>query len=168
MTVYRQRPTKIKFYIGHVFRKNNQLFVTITSSAQGTAVYLNGALVRTSPRFGLSSEDLTGQLFVGNHPLVENGWQGQLRGLAIYNRVLTEAQVLQHFNAWTTNQNAEIKGEGPIALYLFNEGSGNIVHNRMNSETIFAFQNIFLFCMHRFLKRLGMSSNPVGATAKMS
>ena len=66
--VYRQRPKKSKFYIGHIFRKNNQVFVTITSSAQGTAVYLNGALVRTSPQFGLSSEDLAGQLFVGNHP----------------------------------------------------------------------------------------------------
>jgi len=135
VTVYRQRPAKSKFYIGHVFRKNNQLFVTITSSAQGAAVYLNGALVRTAPRFGLSSEDLASQLFVGNHPLVEDGWQGQLRGLAIYNRALTETQVLQHYNAWTKNQNAEIKNEGPIALYLFNEGSGTIVHNQMNSET---------------------------------
>ena len=133
--VYRQRPIKSKFYIGHVFRKNNQVFVTITSSAQGTTVYLNGALVRTAPRFGLSSEDLASQLFVGNHPLVEDGWQGQLRGLAIYNRMLTEAQVLQHYNAWTTKQNAEIKNEGPIALYQFNEGSGTIVHNQMNSET---------------------------------
>ncbi len=134
VVVDQQRPRKSKVYIGHVFRKNNPLFVTLTSSAQGTAVYLNGGLVRTLPRFGLSSEDLTGQLFVGNHPLVENGWQGQIRGLAIYNRALTETQVLQHYNAWTTNQNAEIKNEGPIALYLFNEGSGTTVHNQMNSE----------------------------------
>jgi VanZ like protein/concanavalin A-like lectin/glucanase superfamily protein len=133
--VHQQRPTKSKVYIGHVFRKNKPLFVTLTLSAQGTAVYLNGGLVRTFPRFGLSSADLTGQLFAGNHPLVENGWQGQLRGLAIYNRALTETQVLQHYNAWTTNQNAEIKNEGPIALYLFNEGSGTIVHNQMNLET---------------------------------
>lgn len=65
---------------------------------------------------------------------MENGWQGQLRGLAIYNRALTDTQVLQHFHAWTTSQNAEIKNEGPIALYLFNEGWGTAVHNQMNSE----------------------------------
>ena len=135
VAVHRQRPGKSKFYVGQVLRKNNPLFITITSGAQGTAVYLNGAHVNTAPQFGLSSEDLTGQLFVGNYPLVEDGWQGQLRGLAIYNRVLTEAQVLQHYSAWTKNQNAEIKNEGPIALYLFNEGLGSIVHNEMNSET---------------------------------
>ena len=90
---------------------------------------------RTSPGFGISSEDLTGQLIVGNNPLAEDGWQGQLKGLAVYHRELTEAQVLQHYNAWTTNQNAEIKNEGPMALYLFNEGSGGGLNNQMNSET---------------------------------
>src|ERR1700678_3000150 len=132
VTIYQRRLMKSRFYIGHVFRKNEQLFVTINSIAQGTAVYLDGALVRTFPRLGLSSEDLTSQLFVGNHPLSDDGWQGQLRGLAIYNRALTGAQVLQDYHAWTTNQNAEIKNEGPIALYLFNEGSGTMGHNQMN------------------------------------
>jgi hypothetical protein len=96
---------------------------------------VNGALVRISPSFRLSSRDLTGQLIVGNHPLVDNGWQGQLRRLAIYNRELTAAEVLQHYEAWTTNRRAEIKNENPVALYLFNEGMGNVVHNQMNSET---------------------------------
>ncbi len=133
VTVYRQRRAKTKWYIEHVFRKNKQVVVTITSSTQGTAVYVNGALVRMSPRFGLSSKDLTGQLVVGNDPLADNGWQGQLRGLAIYNRELTAAEVLQHYDAWTTNQQAEIKNEGPAALYLCNEGAGNVVHSEMNS-----------------------------------
>ena len=93
---------------------------------------MNGALVRTSPRFGLSSKDLTGQLVVGNDPLADNGWQGQLKGLAIYNRELTAAEVLHDYTAWTTNQ-AEIKNEDPVALYLFNEGMGSVVCNQMNS-----------------------------------
>ena len=150
--VYQQRPKKSKVYIGHIFRKNNPLFITLTSSAQGTVVYLNGGLVRTFPQFGLSSEDLEGQLFAGNHPLVEDGWQGQIKGLAIYNRVLTEAQVLQHYKAWTKNQNAEIKNESPIALYLFNEGSGGFVHNRMNSETDLRIPELFFVLHPPFLK----------------
>jgi Concanavalin A-like lectin/glucanases superfamily/VanZ like family len=133
VTVYRQRRAKTKWYIGHVFRKNKQVIVTITSSTQGTAVYVNGALAGTSRRFGLSSKDLTGQLVVGNHPLMDNGWQGQLRGLAIYNRELTLAEVLQHYDAWRTKQQAEIKNEDPGALYLCNEGAGNVVHSEMNS-----------------------------------
>jgi hypothetical protein len=135
VSVYRQRRAKTRFYIAHVFRKNKQVFVTITSSAQGTAIYVNGALVGASPQFELSSQDLNGQLVVGNHPLTDNGWQGQLKGLAIYNREITAAEVLQHYDAWTTNQQAEIKNEGPVALYLFNEGMGNVVHNQMNLAT---------------------------------
>ncbi len=29
--------------------------------------------------------------------------------------------------------NAEIKNEGPVVLYLFNEGMGDVVHDQMNS-----------------------------------
>jgi hypothetical protein len=133
ITVYRQRRAKTKWYIANIFRKNKQMIVTITSSTQGTAVYVNGILAGTSPRFGLSSKDLTGQLVIGNHPLAHNGWQGQLKGLAIYNRELTPAQVLQHYVSWTTNQQAEIKNEDPAALYLCDEGAGNVLHSHMNS-----------------------------------
>src|SRR5579863_7321742 len=153
VTVSREHPAKTKFYVEHVFHENKQLFVTITSSAQGTAVYLNGAIVRTSPRFALSRKDLTGQLVVGNHALVEDGWQGQLRGLATYDRALTGAQVLQNYTAWTTNQNAEIKGEGPITLYLFNEARGTVVHNEMNSEADLHIPERFLILHPPFLQR---------------
>jgi hypothetical protein len=88
----------------------------------------------------------------GNHPLVEDGWQGQLKALAIYDRALTEAQVLQNYNAWTTNQNAEIKNESPIALYLFNEGSGAIVHNEMSSEADLRIPERFFVLHAPFLK----------------
>jgi hypothetical protein len=107
--------------------------VTVTSSSQGTRVYLNGTLAGTSARFGLSIQDLTGQLVIGNNPLVDDGWQGTFRGLAIYNRELTAAEVSQHYGAWTGNQRAEIKNEGPVALYLCNEGTGSVVHDQMNS-----------------------------------
>jgi VanZ family protein len=129
------RPSKTKLYIEHIFRKHQQMFITITSNAQGTAVYVNGDLVRTSPRFSVSSRDLTGQLVVGNHPLADNGWQGQLKGLTIYDRDLTAPEVLQDYDAWKTNQPDGIRSRGPVALYLINEGVGNVVHNQLNSAT---------------------------------
>jgi VanZ family protein len=147
------RHLKAKLYVPHLFLKSEQPFVTITSGAQGTVVYVNGALALASPQFGLTSRDLTGQLVVGNDPLADDGWQGQLRGLATYNRVLTETQVLQHYNAWTTNQNAEIKNEGPIALYLFNEGMGNVVHNQMNSGTDLQIPEHYSVLQAPFLER---------------
>ena len=153
VTVYQQQVTPAKLYVEHVFRENKQLFVTITSNAQGTAVYVNGALVRTSPRFGLSSKDLTGQIVVGNHPLRENGWQGQLRGLAIYNRELTASQVSRHYDAWTTNRNEDLVNEGPVALYLFNEHTGNVVHNQMNPGMDLHIPEHFLVLHAPFLER---------------
>jgi len=116
-TAYQGR-AKANLYITHLFRESKQPFVTITSSAQGTVVYVNGALVRRSLQFGLSSKDLIGQLVIGNNPVVDNGWQGQLKGLAIYNRELNAAEVLQHYDAWTTNREAEITNESPVALYF--------------------------------------------------
>jgi hypothetical protein len=128
-----QKRTKNKFYIEHAFRNNTQLFVTITANPQGTTVYINGVLVRTSPQFGLSSKDLAGQIVVGNYPLVDNGWQGQVMGLAIYNRDLTAAQVSQHYDRWMVNRQAEIRDQAPVALYFFHEGMGTVVHEQMNS-----------------------------------
>jgi VanZ family protein len=132
-TVERPRRAKTNWYIENAFRKNTQLFVTISANGQSTAVYLNGALARTSPSFGFSRKDLTGQLVLGSRPLVGDDWRGKFKGLAIYNRELTAAEVLHDYDAWTMNQPAEIKNENPVALYLFNEGVGNLAHNQMNS-----------------------------------
>jgi VanZ family protein len=153
VTGSRRNPTKSAFYIGHVFRKNKQLFVSVTSSPQSTAVYVNGALARAYPRFGLSSEDLAAQLVVGNNPVANDGWEGQVKGLAVYDRELTEADVAQHYNAWTTNQTAQIKNETPTALYLFNERSGTVVHNQINSETDLQIPDRFLVLHAPFLQR---------------
>jgi glycopeptide antibiotics resistance protein len=60
---------------------------------------------------------------------------------------------LQHYNAWRTNQNAEIKNEGPIELYLFNEGSGTIVHNQINSENDLRIPGHFFVLHAPFLER---------------
>ena len=154
------RRAKAKLYVAHLFRKSKQPFVTITSDAQGTVVYVNGALARASPQFGLTGNDLTGQLVVGNNPLADNGWQGQLRGLAIYNRELSAAEVLRHYDAWTTTQEAEIKNEGPVALYLFNEGMGNVVHNQVNSRTDLQIPERYFVLQAPFLERPWDEFNP--------
>lgn len=132
-SVYSQSQVRNKWYIEHVFGEGKQIFFTITSNSQSTVVYVNGNLAQTSPHFGLSIADLTGQLVVGNNPIVDNGWQGQLRGLAIYNRELTPAEVMQHFVIWTTLSAKTVRRENPAALYSFGEGAGTVVHDQMDS-----------------------------------
>lgn len=82
----------VVIFADEVFRKK-RLFVTVTPNG------LN--LVTKSPGFGLSIRDLTGKLIIGNSPLQNNSWSGQLRGLAIYRSELNAAQVTEHYEDWT-------------------------------------------------------------------
>jgi len=113
-----------------VFRKK-RLFVTVTSDGRDAAVYVDGHLVTRLLGFGLSIQDLTGKLIVANSPLQNYSWSGQLRGLAIYRSELNATQVAQHYDDWTQKgKPAVAENERALALYLLDEHSGTIVHNR--------------------------------------
>jgi hypothetical protein len=148
-----QRLSEVKIQIDNVFRKDRQAFITITSSAQGTAVYVDGALVKTSPHFGLSSRDFVGQLVIANSPVANDSWSGQLRGLAIFDRDLTAAEVLQHFNTWTKNGQPVIsEKEEPVALYLFEERAGSVVRNNVASAPDLYIPDHYLILHQAFLE----------------
>ena len=104
-------------------------FITITSGVQQSAVYMDGALVSTFPRFRLG-KDLSGQLVLGTSPVEPDNWHGELGGLAIYHRELTPEQVFQHYNTWTKQGRPKVADdERAVALYMFSEHAGNVVHN---------------------------------------
>ena len=121
-------------YIDDAFRDGKSAFWTVTFGPSGTAVYRDGVLIKKSsitPSIG----EMSGRLVVGNSPIFSDSWSGVLRGLAIYDTALNPAQVVRHYASWT-------KGEAPvltsedlcIALYLFNEHTGQVVHNRVSLE----------------------------------
>lgn len=115
--------------IDGVFRQIKPVFVSITSGAQKTSMYVNGTLAKSFPEVRLG-KDCTGQLVIGTSPVGNARWSGQLLGLAIYQMELTPAQVLQHFGTWTTQGRPEIsESEDATAVYLFDERAGIIVHN---------------------------------------
>src|SRR5271155_5454410 len=112
-----------------IFHQTRPVFVTITSGPQQSAMYLDGALKRTFPgsRFAAGC---AGQLVIGTSPVVDESWAGKLRGLAVYGQELTAAQVLQHFETWTAQGRPELSDdERVVALYLFDERAGSVVHN---------------------------------------
>jgi hypothetical protein len=120
-----------RLHADNVFRKPGQVFVTITSGMDGTAVYTNGVLATLAPQFRLSGKEFTGQLVLGDSPGQSDSWSGLLLGLAIYRRELTAAQVLRHYKTWTQGGQPDLSvDEGNTALYLFNEHAGNLVHNQ--------------------------------------
>jgi len=113
---------------------NHPVFLSIAAGGQETNVYINGALVKASSRFPLSAENLTGRLILGDSPGQSDSWAGEIRGLAIYYRKLTGAEVLAHYATWVKAGHPAISGnQRNIALYLFGEHEGNVVRDAAGS-----------------------------------
>lgn len=138
--------------IDDAFDPNKTLLIAITSGPQKTSAYLNGVQAQTSPRFGLTTKDFNGQIVIGNSPLENYSWSGDLWGLAIYNRELTAAQTMQHYETWTKSGRAEPgENEGTVALYRFDERSGSVVHNHVGSEPDLYIPDHYMILRQAFL-----------------
>jgi hypothetical protein len=128
-----QTPTT-RFYVGDIFRQGKPVFVTVTANGGQTSVYVDGVLARTAPQFPLSSQDFAGKLVIGNMPRAGNSWSGLLRGLAFYNQEITPAQVAHHYETWTEKGRPDVsENERAMALYLFDERAGRVIHNQVPS-----------------------------------
>jgi hypothetical protein len=128
------RVSPVRVDVSYVFQEGKEVFITITSRAEATSVYLDGNLLMVSSHFGLSGKDLTGLLVVANSPVANDSWSGRLRGIAIFNRELTAAEILRHYDSWTKGGRPEIhENEEPRALYLFEERAGTVIHNHIPS-----------------------------------
>jgi VanZ family protein len=124
---HQKNQTQIR--VSDVFRRQ-RAFVTVTSDGQNTSVYIDGQLAITVPGFALSISDLRGQLILANSPLRGHSWPGQLRGLALYGSELSPEQVVRHYEDWTQRQGPTlVKHDRMLALYLFNERGGKIIHD---------------------------------------
>jgi len=158
--VFEHKPGDRPWHVGapgsgvdDVFHPGGPSFVTITANSRGTEIYLDGALVERSPLLRLSSRDFTGQLAVGTSPVGDESWSGEIRGLAIFDRELSAAEVLEHYDSWSKNGRPQISGnESPVALYLFDERAGSVVHNRAGSAPDLTIPDHYMIFRHSFLE----------------
>jgi len=127
--------------------------VTITSSEAGTATFADGTSLKRVPNFAISNRDLTGQFVIGNAATTAYSWSGQLKGLAIYDRELSAAEVSQGFVDWTNGGHPDsAKGQAFIARYGFDEGNGNVVRNQVDSATDLLIPERFFVLHPQFLE----------------
>jgi len=127
---------RTRFYVGDIFRAGKPLFITITANEGHATVYISGARVEVASKFPLSGKDFDGELVVANWPTGDNSWSGLLRGLAFYDQELSPAQVVHHYETWTEKGKPDVlENERPVALYLFHERAGRIIHNQVPSGT---------------------------------
>lgn len=132
-----RRVLKAHFYsseaLGPSLRERKPVFITITSGEDGTKAYLDGALIMAASGVVIPQEVFGGRLIVGDGPLQPDSFRGQIRGVAIYDRELSGAQVLNHYRSWTGKGAPEIEPEERnIALYLFNEKAGSVIRNHVS------------------------------------
>jgi hypothetical protein len=135
-------------YVEGVFSGREPVLVTISTGEKGTSFFADGVLVKTAQNLKFSRQDFTGQLIIGNSPKTADNWSGQLKGVAVYDRELTPAEISRHYQSWLTTSPA--LGEGAIALYLIREGSGTVVHNQVNSSTDLTIPERF-FVLHPWI-----------------
>jgi VanZ like family/Concanavalin A-like lectin/glucanases superfamily len=137
---------------GGVFPRIEPRFVTLTSGAENTAMYVDGKLVRSFPHVQIG-EGCSGKLVIGISPVGGSNWTGQLKGLALYQQELTPTEVLQHYESWTAQGRPKLSGnEHAIALYLFNERTGNTVHNNLGAGIDLYIPERFSLLQQQFLE----------------
>lgn len=139
----------IELELERTFVRDEPVTYTITTGSAGTTAttittggsvaYRNGVRVGDSPRMGLSCADLSGQLVLGDSPVAENGWQGKILELAIYNQELSAEEIARADAADSKSDQSTSDGKvvtrktpenkNVIAQYEFAEGSGKVIHN---------------------------------------
>jgi VanZ family protein len=121
-----------KLEVGETFRRAKPAFISITSGARGTTVYVDGLLSNQNPALRIPKNLLEGRLILGDSAIDPDSWRGQIFGLALYQSELSQQQTARHFNTWTRSGTPELDPqERNIALYLFDEHAGDVVHNRV-------------------------------------
>ena len=140
--------------LNNALPKDQDCFLTITSGAGGTAVYLNGKFMRSYANHHMLAAitESPVRLILGNSPTGESYWNGNLTGLAIYNRVLSADQVFKDYEAWTGKAPLLISADdGCLGIYPFNERKGTKVHNEINAIDTLTIPEIFTPVQRRIL-----------------
>jgi len=128
------------------------VFITITSGPENTSIYIDGRRAESFARFRLEN-DCTGRLVVGASTVDNDTWSGELFGLAVYQTQLSPAQVLQHYETWSTRGRLELaENEAPLALYFFDEHAGNVAHNAVRPGIDLSIPNRYSLLHQRFLE----------------
>jgi hypothetical protein len=95
---------------------------------------LNASQAQVFPKFTISQSDLSGQIVIGTSALEYQPWPGEVRGLAIYSKELTAAEVSRHYENWMGRRGFDPPDlDGATAHYAFAEGAGREIRNAVAS-----------------------------------
>jgi hypothetical protein len=119
-------------------------FITVCGSGAGTDIYLDGLVAGHFPNFVVSAEALKGRLILGNAANGKHSWSGQLFGVALYDRTLDADEVARNYTLWSQANARQLVSEtGLLALYLFDEGSGQVAQDHSSHHHQMAIPAIY-------------------------
>lgn len=115
--------------IANALTKDVTHFITMVSEKESTVIYIDGILEKIVPNFSLRpiDKELSGRLILGNSPDGTHALNGSFFGLAVYNQALLNTEVRDHYQGHFGGPTM------PAALYLFNERSGELIHDYSGS-----------------------------------
>mgnify|MGYP000542531213 CR=1 FL=1 len=134
---YRRRRARIAV---DILEPHKERCVTITSGKDGTTVFVDGQRIKTKsdlhlkiPGGGEETQLVLGNSIYGRHP-----WEGNIYGLAIFDRKLAEPVIANHFHRWQQEQRfAFALSKNTYGLYLFDEGRGDRIVDHARGQNDF-------------------------------
>jgi VanZ family protein len=129
------------FRTSHRFPRGKAHLVTITFDDSQKAIYIDGRLsnkkdVALNDR---AHTEFSGIILLGNSNRRKNGWYGEIRGLAIYNRILSPDEIVTHSKkVFQAGMVGLAETPGCLALYPFDEGKGNTARSILNKPRPFS------------------------------
>jgi hypothetical protein len=142
-----------------VFSSQQTLYLTITSGERGTNLYVDGTLVDANKKWRLSIpvEGDPLRLVLGNSVHGNDGWQGDLHGLAISGEAISAESVRRRFENWTADRRLNaIKQDSTLLLLTFDQKnaaqfadqSGNENHLKIPQQMIALQKTILASALH--------------------
>jgi VanZ family protein len=123
------------------FPRGKAHLVTVTFNELEKAIYIDGQLGNKKNVVLKDKSDIafSGQFLLGNSPILKNGWYGEIKGLAIYNRILSPEEIAMHSSAVFKKGMCALAGTpGCVALYPFDEGKGKTVRSILGDNRPFS------------------------------
>jgi hypothetical protein len=111
--------------------------LTITASAKGTRLYVDGVLAGVDKDWQLTvpNQGKPVRLILGNSLKGKNSWIGEFYGLAIYTRALSGGMVKRHRDQWDQGVGFSIDEKEDLLLsYTFKAKIGNWVQDQSGAN----------------------------------
>lgn len=133
------------------FARGKTHFIAFTFGPEEKALYLNGMLIEKILTH--NTGEFSGRILLGNSPHAAHGWMGEIKGVAVYDRVLDNDEIFYHNKIIVKEGMRALAGTtGLRSLYPLDEGSGSRAANMLGSsqdivlpKKCIAFKDVFFY-----------------------